>query len=215
MRQKSKSNGKPTGNRRPQQLRALRTRKELIKAARHVFARDGFELARLEDISAAAGKTRGAFYDNFKNKEDVFFAILEEDLTYYWRRVSKQFTNARSRSDRIEAFSRHLLDILKDRRRMMLFLEFKIYAIRHSGRTKRLANIQSQMCLGGVEFSLEPLIPELQNRTRELRRTNNAQFGAIVDGLFVNRMFNPASLNDKQIMQFIRAAVHEILSPRS
>ena len=27
-----------------------------------------------------ARKTRGAFYDNFKDKEDVFLAIFEEDM---------------------------------------------------------------------------------------------------------------------------------------
>ncbi|MGA8532191.1 MAG: TetR family transcriptional regulator, partial [Acidobacteriaceae bacterium] len=62
------------------QERALATRSELIAAARAIFTRDGFESARIEDIAANAGKTRGAFYANFRDKEDVFFAIFEEDL---------------------------------------------------------------------------------------------------------------------------------------
>src|SRR6202007_3074855 len=63
------------------QERALVTRGQLIAAARTIFARDGFESARIEDIAALAGKTRGAFYDNFRDKEDVFFAIFEEDIS--------------------------------------------------------------------------------------------------------------------------------------
>src|ERR1700740_2282064 len=53
------------------------TRRKLLAAAETIFARDGFEAARLEDIAAEAGYTRGAFYANFKSKEDIFFALLD------------------------------------------------------------------------------------------------------------------------------------------
>ena len=65
---------------RTKQERSLNTRAELLEAARKVFARDGFERARLEDIAEEAGKTRGAFYAHFEDKEDVFFAIFEQDV---------------------------------------------------------------------------------------------------------------------------------------
>src|ERR1700733_5629630 len=63
------------------QERAILTRKQLTDAARQIFASSGFEPSSVEEIAAAAGKTRGAFYANFKDKEDVFFAIFEEDLS--------------------------------------------------------------------------------------------------------------------------------------
>src|ERR1700744_2582817 len=62
------------------QPRGILTRSHLMRSARHIFARDGFEHARIEDIALRARKTRGAFYDNFKDKEDVFLAIFEEDM---------------------------------------------------------------------------------------------------------------------------------------
>ncbi len=65
----------------PKQERSRATRAQLIAAAREIFARDGYEMARLEDIAAAAGKTRGAFYAHFEDKEQLFFAIFEDDLT--------------------------------------------------------------------------------------------------------------------------------------
>src|SRR5258708_12782333 len=53
------------------------TRRKLLAAAERIFARDGFEAARLEDIAAGAGYTRGAFYANFGGKEQIFFPLLE------------------------------------------------------------------------------------------------------------------------------------------
>ena len=83
------------------QDRAILTRRQLTVAARRIFARDGFENARVEDIAAAAGKTRGAFYANFKDKEDIFFAIFEEDLSRDREQVSLQLSDATSAEDRI------------------------------------------------------------------------------------------------------------------
>lgn len=70
--------GQPTASLRKQQ-RGLVTRQELLRSARAIFARDGFEHARIEDIAANAGRTRGAFYDNFKDKEDVFLRHLRRE----------------------------------------------------------------------------------------------------------------------------------------
>src|SRR5665213_2988129 len=58
--------------------RTAATKRKLLEAAKRIFAQDGFEAARLEDIAAGAGYTRGAFYANFDSKEDIFFALLEE-----------------------------------------------------------------------------------------------------------------------------------------
>ena len=51
------------------QRRTEETRRKLLAAGLRVFARDGFEASRLEDIAAEAGHTRGAFYANFATKE--------------------------------------------------------------------------------------------------------------------------------------------------
>src|SRR5262252_2183954 len=56
------------------------TRARLIQSAEKIFARDGFEAAKLEEIAADAGYTRGAFYANFDSKEDLFVALLECEI---------------------------------------------------------------------------------------------------------------------------------------
>jgi AcrR family transcriptional regulator len=55
-------------------------RAQLIKAAGRVFARRGFEAATTEDIAREAGLTKGALYFHFKNKEDIFFAVIRDHI---------------------------------------------------------------------------------------------------------------------------------------
>jgi TetR/AcrR family acrAB operon transcriptional repressor len=56
---------------------ALATRAQLLDAARMLFAQQGVSHTSLQDIAVAAGTTRGAIYWHFKNKADLFNAMME------------------------------------------------------------------------------------------------------------------------------------------
>jgi TetR/AcrR family acrAB operon transcriptional repressor len=53
------------------------TRNQLLDAAETVFNEKGVARTSLAEIAQAAGLTRGAVYWHFKNKADVFHAMLE------------------------------------------------------------------------------------------------------------------------------------------
>ena len=53
------------------------TQARLIEAAFDVFARRGYYEATVEEVVAEAGYSRGAFYANFSDKADLFFAVLD------------------------------------------------------------------------------------------------------------------------------------------
>src|SRR5580698_6517781 len=114
-----------------QRERKEATRRKLLAAAETIFARDGFEAARLEDIAAEAGYTRGAFYANFKSKEDIFFALLEHWVSHRIAVLSALLAQQESPAKRLRALREHYAQIAKDRRLALLSLEFKLFAIRH------------------------------------------------------------------------------------
>jgi AcrR family transcriptional regulator len=193
------------------QKRALQTREDLIRAARAIFARDGFEHARIEDIAAHAGKTRGAFYANFEDKEDVFFAIFEEDLLQDQERVQPRLRAAATTEERINAVTDDLLTLLRDRQRTLLSLEFKMYAIRHPQKQNRLAELHAQMLLRFCTEKVERLLPELADLSIEEKGRRTAEIAAILDGAALNRLFDPSSLTEEQLRHYLRVGVCEAL----
>ena len=50
---------------------------ELLRAAEGVFVERGFASAKVEEITARAGVSKGAFYLHFDSKEDAFRRIVE------------------------------------------------------------------------------------------------------------------------------------------
>ncbi|MBA4752586.1 MAG: TetR/AcrR family transcriptional regulator [Sphingopyxis sp.] len=57
---------------------AAANRQRLITAARAAFARDGYAGASMDEMTAAAGLTRGALYHGFGNKQGLLAAVIAE-----------------------------------------------------------------------------------------------------------------------------------------
>jgi AcrR family transcriptional regulator len=55
-------------------------RRRLLDAALEVFAERGFAGATLDQIAEAAGLTKGAIYSNFAGKDDLFFAMMHDQV---------------------------------------------------------------------------------------------------------------------------------------
>lgn len=55
-------------------------RREILKAAHHVFATRGYHRARIQDIAAELGMGHGTFYRYFRNKLDIFVHVIDEGL---------------------------------------------------------------------------------------------------------------------------------------
>jgi AcrR family transcriptional regulator len=60
------------------QTQKEQTRALLVDGALRVFAERGYEEAKVEDIAAAAGYSKGAYYFHFGSKEDIFLELLEQ-----------------------------------------------------------------------------------------------------------------------------------------
>ena len=57
-----------------------KTRQKLIEVARDLFAHNGLEATTMNDIAQASGKGRRTLYTYFRNKEEIYKAVVEEEL---------------------------------------------------------------------------------------------------------------------------------------
>jgi len=79
------------------------TREKLFEAAARVFEEQGIGGASIEAIAAAASLTRGAFYSNFKSKDELIIAMLEDHVEQSIRRNLDLLARHKSLSDFIDA----------------------------------------------------------------------------------------------------------------
>ncbi|MGH9078924.1 MAG: TetR/AcrR family transcriptional regulator [Acidimicrobiales bacterium] len=126
--------------------RRQQTRDHLLAAAAQVFAERGFHGATLDVVAAAAGFSKGAVYSNFKNKEDLFLAILE---TGYSRELDSLRATLDASEEPAEARLADFLplivegetDLLPPGVWAVLYMEFALFAMRNPVARHKLAEI--------------------------------------------------------------------------
>ena len=123
------------------QLRTRETRALLLRAAERIFVRDGYEKADLNEIAAAAGRTKGAIYAHFKSKEELFLALFEQRTRCGAARFEGMLAGSRNLKQNRMILRDMVLGILNDKAWLILLLEFKLYAVRNPKSIKRLRTI--------------------------------------------------------------------------
>lgn len=91
-----------TAKRRSQGDRSAATRERLIQVARELFAQRGYAGVGTEAIVRQAGVTRGALYHQFRDKADLFAAVVETVELDVMTRIG-QVVVAESETDPIAA----------------------------------------------------------------------------------------------------------------
>ncbi len=185
------------------QQRTEQTRRKLLKAARRIFARDGFEAARIEEIAREAGHTRGAFYANFESKEDLFFALVEQQAGYHTDVLQRLLECCPGAEERLEVLREYYVKRAADRQWAMLMLEFKLYAVRHGRLRARFAGALHRI-RSSVKLDIQHLLPariRVSSNSSEVRRT---ALEAALNGLVLEHAYDPKRISEKQVASILR-----------
>lgn len=178
--------------------RRQQTRDYLLQAAAEVFAERGFHAATLDEVAAVAGFTKGAVYSNFKNKEDLFLALLEDayarEMTALKETIALSDIPPEARIGDFVALIRGELDRVPDMG--ALSLEFHLYALRNPAARARMNELEQQ----DIDSIAEIIAAERQERgiqdDEPAERTARIIF-ALFRGLSMMRTANPEVVGDE------------------
>jgi len=180
------------------QQRTEATRRALLDAAKRIFARDGFEAARIEDIAGATGRTRGAYYAHFNSKEDLFFALLEQEAGERLRDLRSVLEQCPDSDGRLRALRKFYLGRASGRQWVMLALEFKLFAWRHPKLRARLARTHRRIRESLKLETIGKLIPELMKGSRESREVRRVALEGVLNGLVLEHAYDPETISQTQ-----------------
>jgi AcrR family transcriptional regulator len=191
--------------------RARATRRKLLNAAKRIFAQQGFEAARLEDIAAGAGYTRGAFYANFKSKEDIFFALFEEWVRERIESLSSAVRRHADPADKLVALRTHYAELATDRRLVLISMEFKLFALRHPEAHARLRSRHRRIRASFGELFSE--IMGMLGKTIPIAYpAASACLGALSQGLLLEHLLDPKTLSDGDVRHVLGLFFDSIFS---
>jgi len=79
-------------------------RSDIFKAAEHVFALKGYHKATIRDIAKEAQYGTGTVYLHFKNKDTLYFALLEEKLKCLLALIKEKVGQEKDVKKKLEIF---------------------------------------------------------------------------------------------------------------
>lgn len=80
------------------------TREVLIKHARNIFTKNGFQKSNIDDIALLGGKGKSTIYYYFNSKEDIYKAVVESELNDLRNNIIDEVNLATDPLNKIKAY---------------------------------------------------------------------------------------------------------------
>jgi AcrR family transcriptional regulator len=166
------------------------TREALLKAASKLFCRRGLEGTSVDEIAEAAGYTKGAFYANFKSKEELFLVMLDEKFSHELERIDHDLAGTDDPDQEARTAAAAFIHFASDEDWPRLYFQFAAHAARNEEFRQELATRQRAMRERIVtvyerwanDYGVEPPLPVADIA---------AMTYFMADGFLVDRLIEP------------------------
>ncbi len=182
-----------------------RTRSSLMGAAAKVFCRKGLDRASIDEVAEEAGYTKGAFYANFKSKDELFLAMLDASFTERIAETERAFAEEGEAPDQARRAAADLARFMHSHpEHARLFLEYSSHALRDDDFRQelltRFATLRERLDriyarrLG--EYGLDPPVP-IERITRMVI--------AMADGWSLWHLLEPDAVDEELLESMMEA----------
>ena len=183
----------------------IEIREKIIKAAIDAFSKYGFDGTRMDDVAKTADLSKGTIYLHFKSKEDLFYAICENNLAEAKQQISTMFARKEDLVSEIERF----YDVFRNKKTAneRVFFETIAESARNAELRKALYKQRMNIfetAIGWVNLQIE------RGFFRKNIDANAIAVGlvSLYDGLTVNKLLGVSEdYNKKAWVETIRAII--------
>lgn len=181
---------------------AQETRSRLLDTAEHVFSERGVSRTSLAEIAATAGVTRGAVYWHFKNKADLFNAMMER-VTLPMEQMTARIGDA-NLEDPIRYIKASAMEVLlrlagdEQTQRVFDIVNHKCEYVDDMEVFRKRHHESCMTCIDHVETGFKNAIRKgLLPRGTNARRAARGMH-ALIDGIIVNWLLDREFISLKQ-----------------
>jgi TetR/AcrR family acrAB operon transcriptional repressor len=182
---------------------ALATRDGILDAAEQLFQARGVSGTSLHAIASAAGVTRGAVYWHFRDKGDLFNAMMDRVcLPLEASAAALEGVEDRSAVEALRAHFKGILDGLAQDRRMQNVFDIATHKVEYVDELSAVRERHLQVRSDYLD-NLERVVRTAQRRGEMVRTPSARQVAlglhALLDGLIQNWVLAPASFDLRRV----------------
>jgi len=177
-------------------------RSQILDAALDAFAQKGFHDTKVSEIAARAGVSQGTVYWYFKSKEELFQAVFKDRVEAMFQPIfATAFDESLSPAGRILGISRGMLELTAERDEIV-FVFIQTLA------TREVANLVTYDLGRYYHDILDVLTPLFEAHGDRQPLAVAKLYAAVLDGLMVRHILDPAMMDLEQDVAEISALFH-------
>jgi AcrR family transcriptional regulator len=187
-------------------------RERIVQAGIECFSKYGFDKSRMDDIAQTADLSKGTVYLYFKSKEDLFYAICENNLKIIKEQLSKIFATTKENllSDAEQFYDN--LQKLEKKREEKVFFEIVAESSRNTN-LQRILYEQRTKVFAVVKEYLDRQVQQGFFRKDIDTEAIASGLVAIYNGLAVSKFLGVSeNLNKKAWAETVRSIISGISS---
>jgi len=177
-----------------------RKKKEILESALACFAKKGFQVATMNDIVEHSGKSKGAIYNYFNSKDDIYLELMKENTEKSHAKLKESILNYSTALEKIiflfDLYFQNNEGNPEEIANTLVHYEFRLYSYRHE-ELSDILNQRRQEYL--VEF-IADIIREGQN-SGEFKENLNPErmadvFWSLINGVTSQFIYKNFPHND-------------------
>lgn len=179
-------------------------RKTILRAAKRLFFKQGYNPVTVSDIAKKAELSKGAIYLYFNSKEEICAQILLDDITRFHSEVLPIFEGGDSASEVLIGFAHIYVDFfLKDRELFRILMNFMLHAnsLNLSDDTNRRIILETNRAISVTENIFQYGIDkgEFLLRREDVRAMRNSLWGMLNGIISLHLFIGRESTREKRI----------------
>ena len=122
----------------------MENRRIILESAKKVFAKKGFHSATMEEISELAEFSKGAIYNYFKNKETLFFELIDEKINEILNIVRENVSQIEDPKEKINRVIDTMLNFFEDEKETFRILDTETAILDARDKSKYVKKIRKK-----------------------------------------------------------------------
>ncbi|OQP40735.1 TetR family transcriptional regulator [Niastella yeongjuensis] len=78
---------------------------QILQAAQQLFQKHGYQKVTMDDVAKAVGKGRSSLYYYYKNKDEVFDAVMDAEISDIIAEITRMVEQATTTEEKLRAFA--------------------------------------------------------------------------------------------------------------
>ncbi len=184
------------------------TRERILDAALAAFRTEGIESSSIEEVTEAAGYSRGAFYSNFESKDDLLCAVLEREI----QRDTKEFEDVFAATPPAELISKLrevYVAMARDPGDCALWMGVQLYSLRNPEMRPRVAELLRKKRADVVSL-VQRVYEAVGEEPPGSAETVALGLIAIAQGFGITLLLDPQAIPDELLPQALETLFDQI-----